>query len=266
MVGGTSGQRKFIQFNMTSHSKNKKLRPGTCSPAKATEALPQHFTHFWVVQGTDPANHLSETGVFTIEKGFHALLGCEPKNITSLRSGDLLVEITTPKQAKIIEKMTTLYKTPVKATPHRSLNTCKGIVRHPHLKSGSEEDLNDGLKSIASNVHRYKTIRDGKKVPTGTVCITFKTPDRPDTVKIGYLKVPVETFIPNPLRCFKCQRYGHGQTSCRRDIVCAKCAGPGHDDKSCQASKYKCHNCEGEHSASSRSCPLYGCRRKRYRD
>ena len=71
---------------MTSHSKTKKLRPGTCSPEKATEALPQHFTHFGVVLGTDPSNRLSEAVVVTIEKGFHARLGCEPKNITLLKS------------------------------------------------------------------------------------------------------------------------------------------------------------------------------------
>ena len=111
------------------------------------------------MQGTDPAIPLSKAGVFTIEKGFHALLGCEPINIALLKSGDLLLEIRTSKQAKTIETMTNLHTTPVKATPHRSLNTCKGIVRHPHLKSGSEQDLRDGLKSVASDIHRNSSFR-----------------------------------------------------------------------------------------------------------
>ena len=231
-------------------------RARTTSGSNAALEPPKHKV-FWVVQGADPAQPISKMNVFAIEKGFHALLGCDPKNITCLKSGDLLVEVVTGTQANALQKATKLHKTPIKVSPHKTLNTCKGIVKHPHLKVGSVEEIKEGLNSIASDVHRFTTFRDGKKVPTGTCVITFKTPKKPETVKIGYLRVPVKTFIPNPLRCFKCQKYGHGQTSCRRGTVCSNCGLPDHDDKSCQAAASKCSNCQGDHPAFSRSCPIW---------
>ncbi|GBO11583.1 hypothetical protein AVEN_202519-1 [Araneus ventricosus] len=41
------------------------------------------------------------------------------------------------------------------------------------------------------------------------------------------MKLAVRPFIPNPLRCFKCQRFGHSQTNCRGTLTCARCAEKG---------------------------------------
>ena len=38
------------------------------------------------------------------------------------------------------------------------------------------------------------------------------TKDDFPSIKTGYLNIPVEPFIPNPLRC---QRFGNGQKTCR---------------------------------------------------
>ena len=46
-----------------------------------------------------------------------------------MRSGSLLIEATRPKQARIILDTTTFMDIEVKATPHRSLNTSKGVIR-----------------------------------------------------------------------------------------------------------------------------------------
>ena len=40
---------------------------------------------------------------------------------------------------------------------------------------------------------------------------------------IGYTMERVEQFIPNPLRCYNCQKYGHHEDNCRGRQICGKC-------------------------------------------
>ncbi|GFX07142.1 hypothetical protein TNCV_4268941 [Trichonephila clavipes] len=37
--------------------------------------------------------------------------------------------------------------------------------------------------------------------------LTFNNPNLPATVKAGYLNCKIRPYVPNPLRCFKCQRF-----------------------------------------------------------
>ncbi|GBM17840.1 hypothetical protein AVEN_27715-1 [Araneus ventricosus] len=71
----------------------------------------------------------------------------------------------------------------------------------------------------------------------------------------GYLSCPIKPYIPNPVRCFKCQKFGHSQQACRSNSkICAKCSVAGHDSSDCISDEIKCRNCEGDHPAFSRSC------------
>ncbi|GBM96077.1 hypothetical protein AVEN_111465-1 [Araneus ventricosus] len=78
----------------------------------------------------------------------------------------------------------------------------------------------------------------------------------PDSVRAGYIKLTVRPSIPNPLRCYKCQRFGHSRTSCRGILTCARCAEAGHDSSDCKASE-KCVNCKGSHTSFSRLCSAW---------
>jgi len=51
----------------------------------------------------------------------------------------------------------------------------------------------------------------GNRRNTYTFIVTFRTSSIPKHIKIGYLHVPVELYIPNPLRCFSCQKFGHSK-------------------------------------------------------
>ncbi|GFW30218.1 uncharacterized protein TNCV_3067701 [Trichonephila clavipes] len=53
-------------------------------------------------------------------------------------------------------------------------------------------------------------------------------PKPPSTIKAVYLNCKIRPYIPNPLRCFKCPRFGHSQTSCRGQLTCSRCASVGH--------------------------------------
>ena len=63
-------------------------------------------------------------------------------------------------------------------------------------------------------------------------------------------------FIPNPLRCFKCQYFGHGQNTFRGKLACARCGKFDHDNKAC-VNDVIYINCKGTHCAYSRVCPQW---------
>ena len=97
-----------------------------------------------------------------------------------------------------------------------------------------------------TSVRRIKVRRNNELLPTNTFILTFDVPSVPPSIKAGYLNIPLEPFIPNPLRCFKCQRFGHGQNTCRGKRFCARCGLPDHDSKTCTKDTI-CANCKGNH-------------------
>ena len=82
---------------------------------------------------------------------------------------------------------------------------------------------------------------------------TFYVPILPNSVKAGCLDIPIVPYIPNPLRCFKCNKFWHGQNTCRNKLTCARCGQFDHESKACQ-NDMACTNCGGKHFAYSREC------------
>ncbi|XP_041364243.1 protein ecdysoneless homolog [Gigantopelta aegis] len=146
---------------------------------------------------------------------------------------------------------------PIKVTAHSSLNSSKGVIRCRDLEGVSEEEICQNLRiQGVTAVRRIKVRRNNDLLPTNTCILTFNVPTLPQSVKAGYLNIPVEPFIPNPLRCFKCQRFGHGQNTCRGKLTCARCGLFDHDSKTCKNDTL-CLNCKGNHCAYSRECPRW---------
>ncbi|GFW57074.1 uncharacterized protein TNCV_1116021 [Trichonephila clavipes] len=98
--------------------------------------------------------------------------------------------------------------------------------------------------------------KDASTVQTKYFILTFNSPTLPKTIKAGYLHCKILPYIPNPLRCFKCQRFGHLQTACRGQLTCSKCATVGHSSTYCSLEQ-KCVNCSQPHSADSKICPKW---------
>ena len=61
----------------------------------------------------------------------------------------------------------------------------------------------------------------------------------------------ISPFIPAVVRCYKCQRFGHGSNYCRSTPRCESC-GFTHTDECSEP--IKCVNCNKAHKASSREC------------
>ena len=104
-------------------------------------------------------------------------------------------------------------------------------------------------------VHRVTVKKDTEKVPTNTLFLTFISPDLPKEIMVGYLKVKVALFVPNPMHCFNCSKYGHTSQRCK---VAVKCMGCGKDKREGQCEGPKlCSNCYGPHASSAKDCPVW---------
>lgn len=73
-------------------------------------------------------------------------------------------------------------------------------------------------------------------------------------------------YIPLPLRCARCLRYGHTTKSCKNEKICADCTNIAHvireDGETCENMR-KCINCTEnnfeavDHSALNKKCPVF---------
>ena len=120
----------------------------------------------------------------------------------------------------------------------------------------TEVEIRDELKDQGVfGVNRVTLKKEGKVIPTNTLFLTFVSPELPKEITVGYLKVKVALFVPNPMRCFNCNKFGHTSQQCK---VAAKCTGCGKDkhEGQCEGPKL-CSNCNGPHASLAKDCPVW---------
>ena len=149
----------------------------------------------------------------------------------------------------------------VSVSEHRTLNTSKGIIKDRTLKGETEKDICEYLKNQGVIAVKRFTIKKGHEViETNTLLLTFNSITVPKTLRIFYQFVPVDIYVPNPLRCFNCQRFGHHESDCPIDYcsVCEKCGTGGfHHLASACPNPVKCVNCGLNHLSRSNVCEVW---------
>ncbi|GFX57761.1 CCHC-type domain-containing protein [Trichonephila clavipes] len=174
-----------------------------------------------------------------------------------MRSGDLFLEASSAKQATALINLQKLVHLDVTVAPYTNLNFSRGIISQADFLNVSTEEIKENTKAQkVCDVGRITIRRDGQVLNTNHLILTFSTPDLPQTVKMAYFRCLVRPYIPNPLRCFQCQRFGHSKTVCRGQITCSRCAEIGHDSADCKAKELSV-NCKGNRSSFFRSCPTW---------
>lgn len=132
-----------------------------------------------------------------------------------------------------------------------------GVIRGVPLEV-TEEDFDQFLESPTpvETVERinYWDRAENRAKPGTSVKLTFRSQNIPNEVKLLYVVKKVELFVPKPVLCNKCLRYGHIAKSCRsRDTVCTNCSTITHafGDPSCNGS---CDHCKRSCTPTCRHC------------
>ena len=228
------------------------------SSSSSTSTKKPYVPRFLIIHSEKEGETISSLSPFVVHKTIMSIAG-EPKSIKNLRSGDLLIQCAKESHEKSLLQMKTFCSLKCSVTPHSSLNTSKGIIRCPALSRVTSDDIKEGMvEQGVTDVRRITVRRDGETKLTNTYVLTFNSPNLPTVVKIGFMQVKVDVYIPNPLRCYHCQVFGHHENKCGRHAVCCNCGELEHCAPSGVCDKpAKCVNCSGNHPANSKQCPQW---------
>lgn len=212
------------------------------------ESIPKYF----VIKREE--GDFSKVNPFVIAKIINESVG-SVTNIKKVREG-LLIETANRKQAENLIGLTRFGEFPVQVVPHSTLNYSKGVINCRDLLNSSINEIKEYLWDQGVIDAQRITIKKGEAIHnTASIILTFNKTKLPDRVHVAFYSLPVRHYIPAPLRCFRCQKFGHSSTSCQGEQICV-CGKPLHVGVECET-PIKCINCEGSHSTKSKNCPVY---------
>lgn len=184
-----------------------------------------------------------------------------------IHDGGLLIKAKDYKSANSIFQITGFCGFKVNVSEYTQLNKSTGVIFDRSLTAATDEEIKEELaKHRCIRVKRVqKTLPDGSKVDTGTFFLTFGTVVLPKHISIGYSSFTMTPYVPNPTRCFKCQKFGHVSASCKApNKLCVHCGKEDHvgEGQKC-TNPAKCLNCDSsQHNSMSRDCPEFLYRKK----
>ena len=148
----------------------------------------------------------------------------------------------------------------VEAREGRGSEGPRGGVQRGIIFGVSLDDTDEEVKEAigALSVRRLMKREGEGRVPTTTVVFDVGGDQLPEFVYVGCMRKRVKLYIPNPMRCFKCQAFGHTSTRCNATKAkCARCGGAHGYEQCDKIDTPTCPNCKGPHSAGYRGCPVY---------
>ena len=160
----------------------------------------------------------------------------------------------------------------------KSIGPCKiNVVKdiRKNITKGTVRDDGYFFKNMHENfpgdILRSKGILNIKRLGkefSRIFLLTFDGLNLPEDIKFpefGRL-FRVKEFIPNPLKCYKCQKYGHPGKECRQTtVICQKCSQEGHMYRRYQDNEVisecnneeLCYHCKGKHMAGFKDCETH---------
>lgn len=228
----------------------------TGKPFPFTQDAPTGFPEFFIIQHNEPTKDLKMASCFLINKAIENHIG--PGSTTKrLRDGTLLTKVINKKQAQLVTSLQSLGGIiDVKVREHPTLNHSKGVIYCFDLKHLSEEEILDGLKGQkVTEVKKMNKKINGEWVGTGSVIVTFKASTIPTSLDVGIHRVQCKQYIPSPMRCLNCFKYGHPKKYCKSNRICALCSKEFHEGD-CETGS-KCANCDENHNNWSKDCQRF---------
>ena len=223
-------------------------------------SIPNKFDSFLVISPINKEESLSDITYFKRRRALYSLKVNYATNITNLKSGEILIQVSDAIDSDRIKRCTSFANIPVTVTPHKTLNTSKGVIKTREFNGCAKEELIEGIDEII-DAYQVKINRSGQSILTSTWILTFNTPKPPTVLYVDHLKLPVRPYTPNPMRCYNCQKYGHTSKRCTGKPICSKCGQLCKNDeethnhfRNCTSSMW-CPNCkQSGHVASSKEC------------
>ena len=208
-----------------------KIKNGTA------DLSPDHLASIWAIPKkydpyltVKPVNDSDKKQFAELSSGkiWKQLSNLEVKSVGRIdrKTDSLTIQTKTATESDKLLNCKEFCGLPVEIKPHGSLNYSKGVVKNSWLKNSTAEELEKDLEPVIK-AEQVIIKKSGKLVKTGTWIFTFSTPICPTRMDVYWMKLPVQVYIPRPMRCFKCQRFGHLTKYCKAKFeTCVKCGAP----------------------------------------
>lgn len=208
---------------------------------------------FLILESVDKTKPITGFNPFLIQKHLEAI--STKTEAWPLKDGSLKL-LTESK--KVTEKMlltTKLGDIEIVVKDHPFLNFCEGITYSPELINLTEAEITNELSRFNVVGTRRIMKRNQEKLdPTPLIVLKFDMQRVPSTIVCGFIRLKIRQYYPNPMRCNKCQAFGHTKNRCSNNIICAKCSLEGEHN---ECTSTQCFNCKGPHASFDRKCPKF---------
>ena len=180
------------------------------------------------------------------------------------KTNEWLIEATTKAQSDIFLSIKEIQGIKVTVKSHDMLNYVQGTVVLPQLHDDEQipdkSILLESLKLRYDNIHDIEVYeipsRKDDILPTRIAKIKFVGQDLPQKIKVLGQNREVRPYVPKPLQCRQCCKFGHTHKVCQNKEICVVCGSEEHTtDWNCPDTK--CSNCGQPHHAKSKECPFY---------
>ena len=192
-----------------------------------------------------------------VQMGIRGVLGMTEKleKASFLGDGNLLIKTKTVTQTEKFLKTKAFATEECEIIRDKRLNTSRGTIRAYDLEDLTDDEVAGWLRDFGViGAKRFTRRVNGKVENTPTILLTFDKPTCPAKLELDYVTYHVHHYVPNPMMCFKCGRFGHTEERCQRDRICLKC-GQGRHEGECAP---HCVNCQKtDHSCQSRQCEVW---------
>ena len=160
------------------------------------------WPRFLIMEAADKNIPLN-LNAFVLKKAIDGMANADRDNVKPMKSGSVFIEEERKQQCKNLLKTTKLLGyLPVKVSPHRTLKSSKFVIKCQELDKMDEEEIKKELQPQGIIAVKNISIRYSMYV------LTIKGQTIKKKINVGYLK-KTRPYIPNPQRCFQCQKFGH---------------------------------------------------------
>ena len=194
------------------------------------------------------------------------LQACPSRDMTvkQIEAGEWLIQASTKQQSEAYLSLTEIDNIDIVVRKHKDLNSIEGTVVLPpsndHEGVPNEDIILSSLQLRYPNIQAVKTYEiPNRKNPSKMIRIArvkFEGHDLPKDIRIEGQRRELQPFVPKPLQCHSCSKYGHTKHKCRSEAVCAFCSSKDHRT-TWNCGTAKCVNCGLGHHARSKECVFY---------
>ncbi|XP_055949667.1 uncharacterized protein LOC129983960 [Argiope bruennichi] len=220
VVDGTVGPELFFCMGLFSQTDSDK------SINVAQTELTKFFPKFLVIHGKD--DKLKNMSPFLIQKYIQSTTG-NVRSVKKRRSGDLLIESTTPKESEQLLAIKNFGDAPIEVPGHKTLNYTRGVVSSMDLIMVSDEEFVSELQSFRVTSARRITLKRDVAMYV-LLCQTR-------CVVLNARGLDIQKLVASS-RCPQCSEIGHDDTPCTKPEKCVNCNG-SHPDYSKSCPKWK---------------------------